>query len=86
MSGSPLETAKRVVARLLRSLVPEDRFEVLEFSRKTAHARPGPGEAKGDPGCLAKLEVLQLLAPQRKNCLEQPLGESVNRCYLRWSR
>jgi Ca-activated chloride channel family protein len=35
MSGEPIETAKRIVAGLLESLEPEDRFEVLAFASKT---------------------------------------------------
>jgi Ca-activated chloride channel homolog len=61
MSGAPLETAKRVVTRLLESLAPNDRFEVLEFSHQTRRLMNDlvpatPAEIKQ---CLAALKNLK---------------------------
>lgn len=50
MDGRPLEQAKRVVEALLRSLGPEDSFEVVEFAN-----RPRPvAQGRGTPGEVAE--------------------------------
>ena len=61
MSGAPLETAKGVVARLLESLGPKDRFEVLEFSNETRRLMKDlvAASPKEIQNCLGKLKSLQ---------------------------
>ncbi|HYM80824.1 MAG TPA: VIT domain-containing protein [Candidatus Limnocylindria bacterium] len=62
MSGEPIQSAKKVVADLLRSLEPSDRFEVLAFSGQVKRLTSSVLEAKPREieralGALAKLEA-----------------------------
>jgi Ca-activated chloride channel family protein len=45
MSGEPLEQAKAVAGELLRSLDPDDRFEILTFANQVRRLTRGPVDA-----------------------------------------
>ncbi len=61
MSGKPLAAAKAVASRLLQSLTPDDRFEILAFARDTTTLVGGPVAASGEniARAIEKLAALQ---------------------------
>ena len=86
MRGAPLSCAKGVVAGLLRSLEPDDRFEVIAFASSTHRLTRVPTRATEDAvhQCLQALDglkgsggtemasaVAEALAPLRENAQRQ---------------
>ena len=61
MDGLPLALGKQVVRRLLESLDPRDRFELLAFGSRVEHLTRGMQEAVGGavPAALARLDALR---------------------------
>jgi Ca-activated chloride channel family protein len=61
MSGEPLAWAKRVIAELLASLEPEDRFELLAFSNQVTRLTNGPvpGDERNVERALRSLDPLE---------------------------